>query len=135
MHVKSTLISAAIFISGAAMLSSVPVLAQDRPTKEGERLRQLCDRGDHRACVRFGMLLNENCAHHDVWRRSHPEFWWFEGDRSDSGRGDQNRGDRGGTNLPWCGVPYSSTRECVYQTVAQCETDMRPLGGDCVPRD
>jgi hypothetical protein len=113
MHLKSTLISAA----------------------EGERLHQLCDRGDHRACVRFGMLLNENRAHHDEWRLSHPEFWSFEGDRSVRARGTQDRGDRGETNLPWCGVPYGSTRECVYQTIAQCETDMRPLGGDCEPRD
>ena len=85
MHVKSTLISAAIIISSAVLLGSAPVQAQDRPTKEGDRLRQLCDGG--------------------------------------------------GTNLPWCGVPYSSTRECVYQSIAQCETDMRPLGGNCEPRD
>src|SRR4029077_15331550 len=30
---------------------------------------------------------------------------------------------------------HSSTRECVYQTLTQCEADMRPLGGDCDPRD
>lgn len=136
MHVKLTLISAAMIISGVAMLGSAPVAAQDRPAQEGARLRQLCDRGDQRACVRFGMLLNENRSRHDEWRRSHPEFWSFEGDRrARSGTTNQDQAGRGGTNLPWCGVPYSSTRECVYQTIAQCETDMRPLGGDCEPRD
>jgi hypothetical protein len=137
MHVKSTLISAAIFISSAAILGSVPVQAQDPPTKEGERLHQLCDGGDHRACVRFGMLLNENRGRHDEWRRSHPEFWSYQGarDSGNRGSGDRNRGGAGETSLPWCGVPYASTRECVYQTIAQCETDMRPLGGDCEPRD
>jgi hypothetical protein len=129
MHVKSMLISAAVIISSATLLGSVPAQAQDRPTKEGERLHQLCEGGDRRACVRFGMMLNENRGRHDEWRRSHPQFWSFQATSDKSG------GDRGGTNLPWCGVPYASTRSCVYQTIAQCEVDMRPLGGDCVPKD
>jgi hypothetical protein len=79
------------------------------------------------------MMFNENRAHHEEWRRSHPEFFSFQA-RSDKG-GSASAGGREGTNLPWCGVPYSSTRSCVYQTIAQCETDMRPLGGDCEPRD
>lgn len=133
MHVKSTLISAAIIISSATMLASGPAQAQDRPTSEGVRLHRLCEGGDKRACVRFGMMLNENRGRHEEWRRAHPEFWATVGtaDKSASGSG----GGREGTNLPWCGVPYSSTRSCVYQTIAQCEVDMRPLGGDCVPRD
>jgi hypothetical protein len=93
MHVKSTLIAAAILISSTAVM---PVQAQDfRADREGELagLRQRCDEGDHHACVRFGMLLNENRHHHDEWRRSHPEFWWFEGDR-DRGDRDRDRGDR-----------------------------------------
>ena len=133
MHLKSTLISATIIVSSAFVLGSVPVQAQDRPTKEGERLHQLCDKGDQRACVRFGMLLNENRGRHEEWRRSHPEFFSFQA-RSDKG-GSASAGGREGTNLPWCGVPYSSTRSCVYQTIGQCETDMRPLGGVCEPRD
>jgi hypothetical protein len=131
MHITSRLISAAIIISSAAVLGSVPVQAQDRPTTEGVRLRQLCDGGDRRACVRFGMLMNENRGRHEEWRRSHPEFWSYHENKTSGASG----GERGGTNLPWCGVPYASTRECVYQTIAQCETDLRPLGGDCVPRD
>ena len=41
MHVKSTLISAAIIISGATVLGSVPVQAQDRVSSEGQRLHRL----------------------------------------------------------------------------------------------
>jgi hypothetical protein len=130
MQIRSTLISAAIIISSAALLGSVPAQAQDRPTTEGVRLRQLCEGGDRRACVRFGMLLNENRSRHEEWRKSHPEFWSYHvaSEKSGGSAG-------GGTGQAWCGVPYGSTRECVYQTVAQCESDQRPLGGDCVPRD
>jgi len=98
MHVKSTLISAAIIISSAVLLGSAPVQAQDRPTKEGDRLRQLCDGGDRRACVHFGMLLNENRGRHDEWRRSHPEFWSFQGTSDKSARG--SGGDRSGPTYP-----------------------------------
>src|SRR6516164_776469 len=131
MNVKSRLISVAITISSATVLVSAHGQAQDRVSSEGQRLHRLCDEGDKRACVRFGMMFNENRARHDEWRRSHPEFFSFQA-RSDKG-GNPSAGGREGTNLPWCGVPYSSTRSCVYQTIAQCETDMRPLGGDCEP--
>lgn len=130
MRVKKTLISAAIVVSSAAVLGSVPAPAQDRVTSEGQRLHKLCEGGDKRACVRFGMMFNENRARHDEWRRSRPEFFSFQ-----AASGTASAAGREGTNLPWCGVPYGSARECVYQTIAQCEADLRPLGGDCVPRD
>jgi hypothetical protein len=133
MYVKSKLISAAIIISSATEIGGVPVRAQDRVSSEGQRLHRLRDDGDKRACVRFGMMFNENRARHDEWRRSHPEFFAFQA-RSGKG-GSASAGGREGTNLPSCGVPYGGVRECVYQTIAQCETDMRPLGGDCEPRD
>src|SRR5690242_6782941 len=116
MHVKSMLVSAGAIISTATMLGSAPVQAQDRPISEGVRLHQLCEGGDRQACVRFGMMLNENRGRHDEWRRSHPEFWSFQAASDKSGSG----GGREGTNLPWCGVPYASTRSCVYQTIGQC---------------
>jgi len=133
MQVKSTLISA-IFIGSAVLVSSLPVQAQDRPTKEGERLHQLCGKGDQKACIRFGMVLNENRGRHEEWRKSHPEFFASAGLRARSNPASADP-PRSGTNLPWCGVPYSSTRECVYQTIGQCEQDMRPLGGDCEPNN
>ena len=133
MYVKSTLIAVAVIISNVIVLGSVPVQAQDRVTSEGQRLHQLCNGGDKGACVRFGMMFNENRARHDEWRRSHPHFFSLQA-TSYKGGGASAAG-REGTNLPWCGVPYSSARECVYQTIAQCESDMRPMGGDCEPRD
>ena len=133
MQVKSTLISA-IFIGSAVLVSSLPVQAQDRPTKEGERLHQLCGKGDQKACIRFGMVLNENRGRHEEWRKSHPEFFATAGLRARSSATPADP-PRSGTNLPWCGVPYSSTRECVYQSIGQCEQDMRPLGGDCEPNN
>jgi hypothetical protein len=132
-QIKSTFISA-IIIGSAALLGSLPVQAQDRPEREGERLHGLCNKGDQKACIRFGMLLNENPGRHEEWRKSHPEFFASAGLRNRSTAVSADPG-RSGTNLPWCGVPYSSTRECVYQTIGQCEQDMRPLGGECEPRD
>ena len=121
--------------SSAAVLGSVPVQAQDRVSSEGKRLHQLCEGGDKRACVRFGMMFNENRARHDEWRRSHPEFFAFQAKSEKGGKASAGGPGREGTNLPWCGVPYAGARECVFQTVAQCEADLRPVGGDCEPRD
>ena len=39
---------------------------------------QLCDHGDRRACVKFGMMLEHDRDMHAAWRRSHPEFFWWE---------------------------------------------------------
>jgi hypothetical protein len=133
MHVKSTLFTAAIIISSAAMLGSTPVQAQDRATGEGVRLHQLCEKGDQKACVRFGMMLNENRPRHEEWRKSHPEFWSYQEKRATPASAAPRSGSE--TSEAWCGVPYSSVRECVYQTIGQCETNMRPLGGDCEPRN
>jgi hypothetical protein len=81
------------------------------------------------------MMFNENRARHDEWRRSHPEFFAFQARSDKSGNASAVGPGREGTNLPWCGVPYAGARECVFQTVAQCEADLRPVGGDCEPRD
>ena len=97
MHVKSTLIAGAIIISSATVIG-VPVQAQDRVSSEGQRLHRLCDEGDKRACVRFGMMFNENRAHHEEWRRSHPEFFSFQS-RSDKG-GSATQGVERGPTCP-----------------------------------
>lgn len=39
---------------------------------------QLCDHGDRAACVKFGMMLQQNRDRHDEWRRTHPDFFFFE---------------------------------------------------------
>ena len=42
------------------------------------RLREECEDGDRRACVRFGMILGENRERQAEWRRDHPEAFFFE---------------------------------------------------------
>jgi hypothetical protein len=52
-----------------------------RADEHEERMRRLhfeCDRGDRRACVQFGVMIGENRERHAEWRRSHPEWWWYE---------------------------------------------------------
>ena len=59
---------------------SVAVQAADWTAREAELvgLHQLCDRGDRKACVRFGMLLGEAKERHGDWRRAHAKWWWIE---------------------------------------------------------
>jgi hypothetical protein len=41
-------------------------------------LHQLCNQGDRRACVRFGILIGENRQRHPDWRRVHADWFWWE---------------------------------------------------------
>lgn len=52
--------------------------AQDAREAQLIGFHQLCDRGDRGACVKFGMMLQQNRDRHDAWRRTHPEFFFFE---------------------------------------------------------
>ncbi len=63
-----------------AALSAAGAAASAQEAREAQLIgfHQLCDRGDKAACVRFGMLLQQNGDRHDEWRRSHPEFFFFE---------------------------------------------------------
>jgi hypothetical protein len=65
----------------AAMLvamSLTPTRAQAQGNVEAEILgfHQLCDKGDRRACVRFGILIGQNQQRHADWRRAHADWWW-----------------------------------------------------------
>ena len=72
-----TTTAAAALVALGATASSVPVRAQEGQA-ELIGLHQLCDRGDRKACVRFGMLLGESRERHVEWRRLHPDWWWWE---------------------------------------------------------
>ena len=94
MNYKLPLMAGAMFIASALSVS-VSVQAQDfrdRRDREAEiaALHRLCDEGDRRACVRFGALLHENREHHEEWRRTRPEFWWWE--REGEREGERERG-------------------------------------------
>ena len=41
-------------------------------------LRQACEANDRRACVRMGIIIGENRARRDQWRREHPEVFFYE---------------------------------------------------------
>jgi hypothetical protein len=77
---KLKLMSLPGLILAGAVLSSVAVRAEDWRAREAELvgLHQLCDKGDRRACIRFGMMLGEAKERHADWRAHHPEFWWWE---------------------------------------------------------
>jgi hypothetical protein len=78
---KSNVIFAATGI--AAMLvavSAIPTRVQAQSGAEAELIgfHQLCDKGDRRACVRFGILIGQNQQRHADWRKSHAEWFWWE---------------------------------------------------------
>jgi hypothetical protein len=42
------------------------------------QLRQACEDGDRRACVRFGVIIGENRERRAQWRRENPELFSYE---------------------------------------------------------
>jgi len=64
-------------VGGGAISSTSPARAQEAQA-EMIGLHQLCDRGDRKACVKFGILLGRAQERHAEWRRLHPEWFWFE---------------------------------------------------------
>ncbi len=77
---NSRLITIAALAVAGATISSATVRAEDWTAREAELvgLHKLCDRGDRKACVRFGMLLGEAKERHVEWRKAHAEWWWWE---------------------------------------------------------
>jgi hypothetical protein len=67
----------AVAVAASFPMSGV-ARAQDARQAEIIGFHQLCDHGDRKACIRFGMLLGQNMERHAEWRRAHPEFWWWE---------------------------------------------------------
>jgi hypothetical protein len=41
-------------------------------------LREGCEDGDRRACVRLGIIIGENRERRAAWRREHPEVFFYE---------------------------------------------------------
>ena len=66
-------LAAAVFLG-----SGLATHAQDGREAEILGYHQLCDHGDRRACVRFGMLLQQNQDRAIAWRRMHPEWFWWD---------------------------------------------------------
>ena len=43
-------------------------------------LRERCEDGERRACVRLGIIIGENRERRAAWRREHPEVFFYERD-------------------------------------------------------
>ena len=63
-----------------AILGAIQTPARAQSANEAEIIgfHQLCEKGDRRACVRFGILLGRNEQRHADWRRAHAEWFWWE---------------------------------------------------------
>ena len=68
----------AIGISATSAMVATPARAPGDVEAEMLGFHQLCDKGDRRACVRFGILIGENEQRHADWRKSHAEWFWWE---------------------------------------------------------
>jgi hypothetical protein len=65
-------------ISGTTELVATPAHAQDAVEAEMIGYHQLCQKGDRKACIRFGILIGRNEQRHADWRRAHADWWWWE---------------------------------------------------------
>ncbi|MGA7807328.1 hypothetical protein [Bradyrhizobium sp.] len=65
-------------ISGTAAMMTTPAHAQDAMEAEIIGYHQLCQKGDRKACIRFGMIIGRNEQRHADWRRAHADWWWWE---------------------------------------------------------
>ena len=53
--------------------------AQDAREAQMLGLHQMCFQGsDRKACIKFGMMLQQNHDRMNAWRRSHPDWFWYE---------------------------------------------------------
>jgi hypothetical protein len=65
-------------VAFTAMAAPTTARAQNNVEAEIIGFHQLCDKGDRRACVRFGILIGQNQQRHADWRRAHADWWWWE---------------------------------------------------------
>jgi hypothetical protein len=69
---------AAGLTGSAGMMTASPAHAQGAAEAEMIGFHQLCERGDRKACVRFGILIGRNEQRHADWRRAHADWFWWE---------------------------------------------------------
>ena len=67
----------AVGISATTAMVATPAYAQN---VEAEIIgfHQLCEKGDRKACIRFGILIGRNEQRGADWRRAHTEWFWWE---------------------------------------------------------
>jgi hypothetical protein len=77
---RSLMVTAALAVAALGAVTVAPTTARAQNNVEAEIIgfHQLCEKGDRRACVRFGILIGQNEQRHADWRRSHADWWWWE---------------------------------------------------------
>ena len=74
-----TALMIAIGAGGSAAMVASPAHAQNAAVEaEIVGFHQLCEKGDRKACVRFGILIGRNEQRNADWRRGHADWFWFE---------------------------------------------------------
>jgi hypothetical protein len=64
--------------AAAAPVAVAPRVVRDELGDRMLLLREGCEDGDRRACVRLGILIGENRERRAAWRREHPEVFFYE---------------------------------------------------------
>ena len=70
-----------VAVGAAIVILSIPqTTARAQSAEEAEMVgfHQLCEKGDRRACIKFGILLGRNQQRHADWRRAHADWFWWE---------------------------------------------------------
>ncbi len=78
MYAKLAVGAAAALMGVAAFTWSPTLRAQNAREAELVGFHQLCEKGDRKACIRFGIMLGENRERHAEWRKIHAEWFWWE---------------------------------------------------------
>ncbi len=78
MNMKSKLALCATAVSLCTLAATAARADMEAREAEALGLHQLCDKGDRRACVKFGIILGQNEQRHADWRKRHAEWWWWE---------------------------------------------------------
>jgi hypothetical protein len=68
----------AVGLSATTALVTTPAHAQGNVEAELIGFHQLCEKGDRKACIRFGILIGRNEQRNADWRRAHSEWFWWE---------------------------------------------------------
>ena len=71
-------ITIAAGLSATTAMVATPAHAQNAVEAEILGFHQLCEKGDRKACVRFGILIGRNEQRNADWRRAHADWFWYE---------------------------------------------------------
>jgi len=75
----TTALMIAAGVGGSASMMTSPARAQGAAAEaEIIGFHQLCEKGDRKACIRFGILIGRNEQRSADWRRAHADWFWFE---------------------------------------------------------